>query len=160
MSKTTDLVARIGGLLTQRKWTLGVAESCTGGLVSHVITDLSGSSAFFLGGVVAYANEVKSSILGVPEALLIAHGAVSHQVALSMAQGVKRALGSDVGIATTGVAGPTGGTLEKPVGTVFIAVSTPLGDEVEHRLWRSDREGNKRLSAEAALALLERQLMG
>lgn len=160
MSRITCLVARIGHLLTQRKWTLGVAESCTGGLVSHSITNLPGSSGFFLGGVVAYANEVKMGVLGVSSALLAAHGAVSHQVALSMAQGVKRVLGSDVGVATTGIAGPTGESPGKPVGTVFVAVSTPLGDVMEHYAWGSDREGNKRLSAEAALALLERRLTG
>jgi PncC family amidohydrolase len=158
VEKATEAAARIGKLLVARGWTLGTAESCTGGLVSHSITNISGSSAFFLGGVVAYDNRIKHQLLQVPEALLKTHGAVSREVVLAMAQGIRRLLGVDVGLATSGIAGPTGGTPDKPVGTVFIAVATPSGEQVRHYLFQSDREGNKRLSTEAVLALLEEQL--
>ena len=158
MGKAVDLAATIGELLVERGWTLGVAESCTGGLICHSITNVPGSSTFFVGGIVSYANSVKEEILGVPKNVLAAHGAVSQRVALSMAQEVRRALGTDVGIGVTGIAGPTGGSPEKPVGTVFIALSSPLGDEARHYTWDSDREGNKRLSAEEALSLLQDQL--
>jgi PncC family amidohydrolase len=155
MHHAREGVARIGELLRARGWTLGTAESCTGGLVGHLITNLSGSSDFFLGGIIAYANEIKRDALGVPEDLLVAHGAVSSPVALAMAQGVRRALGVDVGVSVTGVAGPLGGTPEKPVGTVYIGVAGPEGERVCHYVWDRDREGNKRLSAQAALDLVE-----
>ena len=158
MSGTVNKVAVLGKLLVERGWTLGVAESCTGGLICHQITNVSGSSAFFVGGIVPYANRIKRDLLGVPERLLIAHGAVSAQVAMALARGVRKVLGSDVGISVTGIAGPTGGSPQKPVGTVYVALSSPLGDQVRHYLWDSDREGNKRLFAEAALALLKNQL--
>jgi PncC family amidohydrolase len=158
LDNATEAAARIGKLLVARGWTLGTAESCTGGLVSHSITNVAGSSAFFLGGVVAYDNRIKHKVLQVPEALLVAHGAVSREVVLAMAQGVRRLLGADVGIATSGIAGPTGGTPAKPVGTVFIAVASPSWEQARHHLFQSDRQGNKRLSAEAVLALLEEQL--
>ncbi|MCD6519669.1 MAG: CinA family protein [Anaerolineae bacterium] len=158
--RATALAAEIGTLLKQRGWTLATAESCTGGLVSHAITNISGSSTYFMGGVVAYDNKVKRRLLEVPEEWLRQYGAVSRQVALAMARGVRRLLGTDVGISVTGIAGPTGGTPEKPVGTVFIAVVSPLGEEVEHHLWEEDRLGNKRLSAEAVLTLLKRHLEG
>jgi PncC family amidohydrolase len=152
------LAERVGALLAGKGWTLAAAESCTGGLISHLITNIPGSSAYFLGGVVAYANKTKEQVLGVRRELLIAHGAVSREVALAMAQGVRRLLGADVGLAATGIAGPSGGTPQKPVGTVFIAVSGPLGDEVRRVLATFDREGNKRFSAEAALELLAEKL--
>jgi PncC family amidohydrolase len=158
MDPLMERVAAIGRVLVAQGWKLAVAESCTGGLVSHTVTNLSGSSAFFLGGVVAYANEVKERLLGVPKEMLAAHGAVSGEVALAMAQGVRRLLGAEVGLATTGIAGPTGGTPAKPVGTVYVAVSTPAGEAVRHFLWTSDRLGNKRLSTEAVLHLLAEQL--
>ena len=152
------MAARIGRLLVKRGWTLGVAESCTGGLVSHSLTNVPGSSKYFVGGVVAYANEVKRDLLGVPQDHLSRYGAVSREVALAMAEGIRRLLATDVGVAVTGIAGPAGGTPTKPVGTAYIAVSSPLGHEVRHHLWPSDRLGNKRRSAEAALSLLEEWL--
>jgi PncC family amidohydrolase len=112
----------------------------------------------FQGGVIAYANEVKRDVLGVPQEVLSEHGAVSYQSALAMAQGVRRLLNVEVGVSVTGVAGPTGGQAKKPVGTVYIAVSSPLGDEVQHHVWQADRSGNKGLSAQAALLLVERHL--
>ncbi len=158
MDPLLEQVAAIGQALVAKGWKLGVAESCTGGLVSHSVTNLSGSSAFFLGGVVAYANEIKERLLGVPAEMLAVHGAVSSEVALAMAQGVRRLLGAEVGLATTGIAGPTGGTPAKPVGTVYIAISSPLGDAVRHFCWAADRLGNKRLSTQAVLDLLAEQL--
>ncbi len=158
MGDSMKAAARVGRLLVERGWTLGTAESCTGGLIGHWITNIPGSSAFFVGGVAAYADRVKEHLLGVSEALLAAHGAVSQQVALAMAEGIRRLLRTDVGIAVTGVAGPTGGTPEKPVGTVFIALSSLLGDEVHHHLWSGDRMSNKRDSALAALTLVEGHL--
>jgi len=158
MDVATRIAARVCGLLVERQWTLAVAESCTGGLISHSITNVPGSSEFFLGGLVAYANEVKRDLLGVSQALLDEHGAVSRETALAMAEGVRRLFRADVAIAVTGIAGPTGGTPTKPVGTTYVAVSTPTGSEVRHHRWTSDRLDNKRRSAEAALALLEEWL--
>ncbi len=158
MEHLTQLAARVGALLIQKGWTLATAESCTGGLISHQLTNVPGSSAYFIGGVVAYANRVKEELLGVSKELLQTHGAVSAEVALAMAQGIQRLLATDIGLAVTGIAGPSGGTPEKPVGTVFIAITTPKNREVRHLLSAADREGNKRFSAEAALRLLETML--
>jgi len=160
MQGILEMVAKIGQQLQDRGWTLGTAESCTGGLVGHYITNLSGSSAFFLGGVISYANQVKRDLLGVPEQALLAYGAVSQEVALAMAQGVRRLLSVDVGVAVTGIAGPLGATAGKPVGTVYIAVASPLGHKVVHQQWQADRLGNKDLSALAALDLLAEHLNG
>ncbi len=117
--------------LRERGVTLACAESCTGGLIAKRITDISGCSDVFLGGCVTYANEAKEKLLGVKRETLEQYGAVSEQTAREMARGVRLALGSDVGIATTGIAGPGGGTPDKPVGTVYIAVSTEKGEEVK-----------------------------
>jgi PncC family amidohydrolase len=148
------LVERIGQLLVARGWTLSTAESCTGGLIGHLLTNLSGSSAFFQGGIISYANAAKQSLLGVPAALLETHGAVSGEVALAMAQGARRALGTEVAVATTGIAGPLGGTPTKPVGTVYVALSCPAVEVARHHLWHGGREQNKLASALAALELL------
>jgi len=141
----------VGARLRARGWRIGLAESCTGGLVGARITDVAGSSAWFVGGVVAYANEVKTAVLGVPAGLIATHGAVSEPVAAAMADGACRALGAEVGVAVTGIAGPTGGTPEKPIGTVVIAVATPAGASVRTWKLRGDR-ATVRQSA-AALAL-------
>jgi len=154
----TAAAERVLGLLKARRLTLGVAESCTGGLVGHALTNVSGSSDSFLGGVISYSNEVKRDLVYVPEELLIAYGAVSRPVAIAMAQGVRRAIGVDVGLSVTGIAGPSGGTPDKPVGTVHIAVAGPWGEAAEHHVWDSDRVTNKVRSALAVLALLEREL--
>ena len=158
MESLVELAARVGELLKERGWTVGTAESCTGGLVAHAITNISGSSAYFIGAIVAYANQAKMDLLNVPAALLVKHGAVSQEVALAMARGVRRALRTDIGVATTGIAGPTGGTPQKPVGSVYIALSSPLGERVGHHVWDRDRLGNKCRTARAALALLAEQL--
>jgi len=149
-----EIARRVGRALMARGWTIGVAESCTGGLVSHILTNISGSSTYFKGAVVAYANEIKRDVLGVPQALLDEWGAVSEPVAMTMARQVRQVLTTDAGLAVTGIAGPTGGTPQKPVGTVFIAASTPEGDMARHCLWDSDRLGNKELSARAVLELV------
>jgi nicotinamide-nucleotide amidase len=115
---------QLGQALTEQQLTIATAESCTGGLLGHLLTSVSGSSGYYLGGVIAYSNEVKESFLGVRPETLAAHGAVSEQTAKEMAAGVRERIGSDIGISTTGIAGPTGGTPEKPVGLVFIGIST------------------------------------
>ncbi len=157
-SQETELEKQIGELLSQRGWTLAVAESCTGGLLGHRITNVSGSSCYFRGGVISYSNEVKESMLGVPEETLIEHGAVSKETALAMAQGARRVLGTDLALSVTGIAGPTGGTTEKPVGLVHVGLAAEGADLWEKHIWQGDRAENKEQSAEAALKLLLRYL--
>lgn len=115
----------VGSILLEQGLTISTAESCTGGLLSHVLTARSGSSVYFMGGVVAYSNAIKERILGVQPETLLAYGAVSRQTAREMADGVRLNFGTDIGLSTTGIAGPTGGTPEKPVGLVWIGISTP-----------------------------------
>ena len=146
--------ALIGPLLVERGWRLATAESCTGGLIGSRITDIPGSSAYFAGGVMAYAYDAKVRLLGVPWAVLEAHGAVSEPVVRLMAAGAKRALAADVAIAVSGVAGPGGGTREKPVGTTWIAISTPEGTWARRFVWPHDRIGNKKATAGQALQWL------
>lgn len=155
---TDSLEARVGQALRRRKWALALAESCTGGLVSHRVTDVPGSSDYYRGGIVAYANEAKLGLLGVRPATLAAHGAVSRETALEMAAGVRRALSVEAGLAVTGIAGPGGGTADKPVGLTWIAVSTPEGETAERHVWSGGRAAVKAQSAEAALGLLLRAL--
>lgn len=117
------LSSSIGSALLDRDFTISTAESCTGGLLSHVLTAVSGSSDYFLGGVVAYSNGIKEQVLGVRVETLQQHGAVSEQTAQEMADGIRMRFGTDIGLATTGVAGPTGGTPSKPVGLVWMGIS-------------------------------------
>jgi PncC family amidohydrolase len=149
-----DLARRVGTVCGSSDVTIATAESCTGGLVAHLLTEIPGSSGYFVGGAVTYANEVKVGLADVPAALLAAHGAVSAEVAVAMADGIRGRLGADLGVAVTGIAGPDGGTAEKPVGLTFIAVADARGNEVRRYVWASDRTGNKRASAGAALALV------
>lgn len=145
--------------LTERGETVATAESCTGGLISHRITNVPGSSAVFMAGYATYSNEAKSRDLGVPEALLAAHGAVSHEVAAAMAQGVLQRAGTTWGIATTGIAGPGGGSAEKPVGTVYSAVAHKGGEvTVERFFFNRDRETMKGMTATNALNLLRKRI--
>jgi nicotinamide-nucleotide amidase len=137
-----------------RGWHLGTAESCTGGLVGHLLTQVPGSSDVFRGGIVAYADGVKSDLLGVPPATLARHGAVSAQTARAMAHGARQRLGVEAAVAVTGIAGPSGGGPDKPVGLTYVAVADPQGDVVERHHWSGGREANKLASAEAALELL------
>jgi len=154
-----DTISGITGKLLLKTGSLvAVAESCTGGNIAHLYTEIPGSSAYFRGGVVAYSNEVKMAVLGVKAETLEAHGAVSRETALEMVQGVKKALNTDYGIATTGIAGPDGGSAEKPVGTVWIAVSGKRETVVECFLFHHNRERNIQRSSQTALNML-RQLL-
>lgn len=155
-----DLAQRVAAACRERGIRLGTAESCTGGLVGHVITEVPGSSDYFTGAVVTYANETKIALADVPEAVLEAHGAVSAQVARAMADGARRRLGVDVAVAVTGVAGPDGGSPAKPVGLTYVAIADADGGDVRRFVWDADRTGNKRLSAAAALELLVERLTG
>lgn len=148
------LEKEVGKHLVEQNLTLALAESCTGGLIGHRITDVPGSSEYFMGGVVAYAYDAKERILGVRHDTLYDHGAVSEQTALEMARGVRRLLMTDVGLAVTGIAGPGGGTPEKPVGLVYVALSTRDFERCERYVWPYDRVGNKAATADAALTLL------
>jgi nicotinamide-nucleotide amidase len=139
--------------LGRQNQTLGVAESCTGGGIAHLITAIAGSSAVFRGSIVAYHNDVKRSVLGVSEATLAAHGAVSREVALEMAEGARRVLGVDLALSVTGIAGPGGGTPDKPVGLVHYAASTAHGSVAKVGNFRGDRENIRRRAAVAALLL-------
>jgi len=146
-------------LLRARGWTLGGAESCTGGRVGDYLTSVPGASDVFLGSAVTYSNRAKIEILRVEEDTLAAVGAVSEEVARQMAAGARRAFHADAGFGVTGIAGPAGGTPEKPVGTVWIAVETPRGTRAEKRLFRGGRDAIKRYSVQAVLGLLREELM-
>ena len=145
-------------LLTERKQTLALAESCTGGYIANRITNVPGASAVFWGGAVSYANEAKSNWLGVSEATLAAHGAVSKETAREMAEGAQRASDADFTISVTGIAGPDGGTEEKPVGTVFIGFADENGSRVYKFVNRYDRETFKYVTSQQALEILRRAL--
>lgn len=156
----TGLEEVVGRLLEDRGLTLAVAESCTGGLIGHRITDVAGSSAYFTGGVVAYSNSVKVDVLGVRDETLAAHGAVSTEVAEEMARGARALFGAGVGIATTGIAGPGGGTPDKPVGTVCIALSWETGVwSRRYDLGPRDRDWVKGVTAQVALNATRRWLL-
>lgn len=150
----------VGRLLAQRGMTLAVAESCTGGLVGHRITDVPSSSAYYQGSVTVYSYDAKERIVHVRRDTLERYGAVSEQAAWEMAQGVRRALQADVGLSVTGIAGPGGGRPDKPVGLVYVGLVAPDGAWVERHVWGGNRWENKACSAEAALDLLRRYLEG
>jgi nicotinamide-nucleotide amidase len=151
---TVSLERGLGELLTQRRLTLAVAESCTGGLISHRITNVPGSSRYFLLGIVAYSDVAKKEQLGIDQALLEEAGAVSRDVALAMARGIRAVAHSDIGVGVTGIAGPGGGTAEKPVGLVFMAVVTDERERVERNIFAGGRLAVKEQMADAALALV------
>jgi len=153
-----ELARVIGQQLRQRSLKLAVAESCTGGLLAGQIVAVAGSSDYFLGGVVAYANQVKLELLGVAPATLAKHGAVSWQAAVEMAAGVRRVMGADVALSTTGIAGPTGGTPMKPVGLGYVALAAGGQAWWERHQWRGSRGENNAQTVLAALALLRRYL--
>jgi nicotinamide-nucleotide amidase len=150
----------IAALLTERKLTISVAESLTGGLLADRITNVPGSSAYFERGVVTYSNRSKTELLGVPEEVLKEHGAVSKEVAVLMAEGVRKASGTDIGVSTTGIAGPAGGTDKKPVGTIFIAVSDGTRTICRDFTFKWERRRNKEITTQWALELTRRFLMG
>jgi PncC family amidohydrolase len=137
------LSSKIGKLLTQQDLTVSTAESCSGGLLGHTLTGVSGSSAYYVGGVIAYSNAVKEALLGVAHETLLQYGAVSHQTAREMAAGVRERLGAAIGLSTTGIAGPTGGTAEKPVGLVYIGISTQNQTQSFECHFKGDRENVK-----------------
>ena len=154
------LEAVVVTLLKERKETLATAESCTGGLIANQITNVSGASEIFLAGYVTYANSAKSDVLNVDSKLIDKHGAVSEAVARAMAEGARGRAASTYGLATTGIAGPTGGSDEKPVGTVYIALASGDSETVAKKfLFPTDRETFKQLAAQAALDLLRRRLL-
>jgi PncC family amidohydrolase len=144
----------LGSLLRMRRLTLAVAESCTGGLLGSRVTDVPGSSDYFLGGILAYANSAKVSLLGVSAATLEQFGAVSRETVVEMAQGARRVVGADLALSVSGIAGPGGGTPDKPTGTTWIGLAAPDGAWARHFCWDGDRIANKAASAEAALLFL------
>ena len=145
------LLDQLAAALLARQQTLATAESCTGGLVGAALTNLPGSSAWYLGGVVAYANDLKIRLLGVPAETLAAHGAVSLETARAMAQGARAAAAADFAVSITGIAGPAGGTPEKPVGLVFIGVAAPHGTATFKHHFSGSRAEIRQAATEAAL---------
>lgn len=149
------LEKRVGDALRAKGWTICAAESCTGGLVMHRLTNIAGSSDYVLGGVVSYANSAKQQILHVHQGTLIAYGAVSEQVASEMATGVRDLFSANIAVSITGIAGPGGGSVDKPVGLTYIGLAGP--DDlmiVQRHVWEGDREAVKSASAEATLQLV------
>lgn len=149
-----ELAGRLGARCSELGLRIATVESCTGGLVGHLVTDVPGSSAYYVGGFVTYADALKLELVGVPHDVLEAHGTVSAQVAMAMATGGRARTGADLAVSVTGIAGPDGGTTSKPVGLTYVAVADALGVAVRRHMWTGDRSENKRLSASAALDLL------
>jgi nicotinamide-nucleotide amidase len=145
--------------LQMREATLTVAESCTGGMLAERLTSLSGSSRYFLGGAVVYSNELKTDFANVPAEFIRKHGAVSRQVAAALAEGIRNRCGSTLGLAITGIAGPTGGTEEKPVGLVFHALASASGTEIVEKKYPGDRQRIRRFATQQAFDMLRRKLM-
>lgn len=156
MTEREDIerVQQVGRLLVARGWMLATAESCTGGLIGHLLTEVPGSSDYYAGGIIAYANEVKMGILKVSPQDIRHYGAVSASVARAMARSVRTLFSVQIGLSATGIAGPTGGTPEKPVGTVYLGISGPLGEAIEQHIWPYEREMNKLASARRALDMV------
>lgn len=154
LADLTELAVRLGARCAARGVRVATVESCTGGLVGHLITEVPGSSAWFVGGFVTYADDLKREMVGVPPAVLAAHGAVSAQVAMAMATGGRQRTGADLAVSVTGIAGPDGGTQSKPVGLTYVAVADDTDVAVRRFVWSGDRGENKRQSAAAALELL------
>jgi len=149
----------LGDLLRNSKQKLSVAESCTGGLISHLMTSVPGSSSYYLGGVTSYANSMKTTFLGVEENILLTYGAVSKEVALAMADGIRKRSNADISLSVTGIAGPDGGTEDKPVGTVFIGIADQKSTRVEPFLFSGNRYEIQRLTAQTALDIVRRSLL-
>jgi nicotinamide-nucleotide amidase len=159
-TENLPLEAVLGKLLVNNKLTIGVAESLTGGLVQNKLTNIPGSSAYFMGGIVSYSNESKVKLLSVKKDTLVEHGAVSKEVAKEMAMGVRGAFHTDIGVSTTGIAGPTGATPQKPVGLVYIGLSYGPQTIAQKYQFADNREVNKMRSAQAALELVRRSILG
>jgi PncC family amidohydrolase len=158
LTPLVDLARRVGEQLRASTRTLSTAESCTGGLIGHLLTEIPGSSDYYVGGLVSYADAFKEHELGVPAEVLAAHGAVSAQTAVAMASGARERYGTDVAVSVTGIAGPSGGSAAKPVGLTYVAVADSAGHEVQRHHWSGDRHANKVASARAALTLLLERL--
>jgi len=152
------LAQRVQAALIERHLTLATAESCTGGLIGHVLTEVAGSSDCYVGGIVCYSDALKRSELAVDAHTLERHGAVSAQACVAMAEGARHHYGASLAVAVTGIAGPTGGSDAKPVGLTYVAVADAAGHDVRRHTWSADRHRNKLLSAEAALMLLLERL--
>ena len=150
----------ISKALRQRGWRLATAESCTGGLLGHLLTNVPGSSTYYVGGVVSYAYDAKVRLLGVSWKTLERHGAVSQEVVLEMAGGVRQVMGADVGLSVSGIAGPGGGTPEKPVGLTWMGLSAPDGEWARQMMAQGERAENKQQAAQQALQLLHDYLCG
>jgi len=148
---TQTIETTLGDFLRQRNLTLATAESCTGGLIADRITNIPGSSEYFRGGIVAYAYEAKVALLDVSWHTLRTYGAVSRETVIEMARGARIALGADLALSVSGIAGPGGGLPDKPVGTTWIGLSTTDGDWARKFVWQGDRLENKALSADAAI---------
>ena len=158
MSERERLPDMVGQMLCAKGYTISCAESCTGGLLTSTLTDVPGSSAYVMGSVVSYSNDVKSRILHVAEETLAAHGAVSPETARAMAEGVRNLMQTDVGVGITGIAGPGGGSPEKPVGLVYIAVSTLGKTSVEKNVFSGVRAEIKRAAVNKALAMVQEMI--
>jgi PncC family amidohydrolase len=153
------LEEEIAVLLREHGLTIAVAESASGGLLSHLITNIAGSSDYFKGSVVAYNNDIKVRVLGVSRKTLKRYGAVSYQTAEEMAQGVRRLMNANIGLSVTGIAGPTGATPQKPVGLFYIGIASDLGTRVVEHIFAGDRLQNKKSAAETALIMLKEHLL-
>jgi PncC family amidohydrolase len=153
-----EYAQQVGAALTQRGWSIATAESCTGGLIGHLLTEIAGSSAYYQGGIIAYSNTIKEQQLGVAQATLETAGAVSEATALAMAHGVRTRLQTAVGVSTTGIAGPGGGTPTKPVGLVYICVVTPETTLCRRYIFDGDRQTNKQQTALRAFELISAAL--
>lgn len=152
MSNSLEIL--VGSILRERSYMLVAAESCTGGLIGSRITDVSGSSEYFLGSIVAYAYEVKVALLDVPWETLNTHGAVSRATVIQMAKGVRNRLGGDIALSVSGIAGPGGGTPEKPVGTTWVGLVSDEGEWAKEFHFSGNRQDNKSSAADAALQML------
>jgi len=155
-----DLEETLGKLLTEKHLTVAVAESCTGGYIAHRLTNVSGSSVYFERGVVSYSNESKIQLLGVPKTTIEEHGAVSEETARAMAEGIRRISGTDIGLSVTGIAGPTGGTPEKPIGLVYIGLSDATGTIVKRHMFADERVRFKDRTSQAGLELIRKRILG
>ena len=155
-----EIEKRIGKMLKERGLKIAVAESCTGGLISSRITDISGASDYFEAGITTYSNESKIRLLNAPEDIIDRYGAVSEETAKAMAEGVKKTVHADIGVSVTGIAGPTGGTEGKPVGTVFIGLATKKATYVRKFFFDGNRLEIRRKTSDAAFMLVEEYLEG
>jgi PncC family amidohydrolase len=153
-----QLLKKVADHLIRYQYTIATAESCTGGLLAHMLTNVSGSSQYFERGVIAYSNKAKHELLHVPTNTIANHGAVSKETAEAMARGIQHSSGVTIGVSTTGIAGPTGGTKDKPVGLVYIGLAIDNTVYVEKHLFKEERLGNKERTCNAALQMLLRYL--